>query len=701
MPRTASSSEQDHEIRGRGVYRVLRLIRTGGRRTSFGRKDGTESPATAVCAGSRRETGEFDAFLIAALILCAALPYLNTLLNGFVYDDNRQVLDNPYLKNFHFLPQMFGTTVWSFVGTQGVSNYYRPMMTFGYAVCYHLFGPLAYGFHLVNVLLHAGVVLLVFLVASRLFKDRAIAFVAACLFAVHPIHTEAVAWVAAVTSLEVTFFFLLTFWLFLRMARPNGEISPWMKLAAVMSFALTIFSKEQALIFPLLAMIYEHFFRDDREETTFWQKARRYGEFWLMDLAYVLFRVEHLGAFAPQIQLSGLGWRPSVLSALALVGQYLEKILWPVQLCAYYVFQKGSSIFEPRVLAGLAALAVCLMIFVLLFRRNRTSSFGLVWFFLTLAPVLDIRYLAGNVFAERYLYLPSVGFCWLVGWAGVRLWRSLAKRQSTWSYALLATCCAMGLLMAIRVVARNRDWRSDEALYSQTLKVSPRATNIRENLGVVAWNHGRIDEAEKEWSIALKLNPNSPITLTNLGLVCAKRKQYGQAERYFREAMLRKPDYTDPHLNLGSMMMDLGRFEGAERQLRAAAALSPLVPDCHNELGKLYLKEGRLAEAEGQFLQSVRAAPNFEGYDGLGDADLQQEDLKRAARAFAAAAAINPYDSRAHFGLARVASLEGHRKVALAEYARGFETDPNNPEAKIAVEFLRANGNYEPENSEP
>jgi protein O-mannosyl-transferase len=667
--------------------------------SSFRRRDNPESPATAGHAGSGQATRQFDTLLITVLILCAALPYLNTLLNGFVYDDNRQVLDNPYLKSFHFLPQVFGTTVWSFVGMQGVSNYYRPMMTFGYAVCYHLFGPLAYGFHLVNVFLHVGVVVLVFVSAHRLFKGRAVAFVAACLFALHPIHTEAVAWVAAVTTLDITFFYLLTFWLFLSMARPRGGISPWAKLAAVVSFALTIFSKEQALTFPLLAMIYEHFFRDDRAETTFWQKARRYGEFWLMDLAYVLFRVEHLGAFAPQIQLSRLGWYPSVLSALALVGQYLEKLFWPVELCAYYVFHKGNSVVEPKVLAGFAALAACLVIFAALARRNRTASFGFIWFFVTLAPVLDIRYLAGNVFAERYLYLPSVGFCWLMGWAGVKLWRSISARGSTWRYALLAASCALALVMTVRVVARNRDWRSDEALYSQTLKVSPRATNIRENLGVVAWNHGRIDLAEKEWSIALRLNPNSPITLTNLGLVYAKRKQYGQAEHYFREAMLHKPDYTDPHLNLGSMMMDLGRFEEAEWQLRAAVALSPLIPGCHNKLGKLYLKEGRLSEAAEQFSQSVRAARNFDGYDGLGNVYLQQQDPTRAERAYAAAAEINPYDSRAHFGLARVAALAGRRQAALAEYARGFETDPNNQEAKSAVQVLRASGNHEREDS--
>jgi protein O-mannosyl-transferase len=653
-----------------------------------------ESSGKAVRLDDPQAGGQLDTFLVASLILCATLPYINTLLNGFVYDDNRQVLDNPYLKSFHFLPQVFGTTVWSFVGMQGVSNYYRPMMTLGYALCYHVFGPLAYGFHLVNVCLHAGVVLLVFAVACLLFRDRAVAFVAACLFAIHPVHTEPVAWVAAVTTLDVTFFYLLTFWLFLKVARPRGEVSAWIKLAAVVSFGLTIFSKEQALTFPLLAMVYEHFYREDCSETTVWQKARRYGEFWLMDVAYVLFRIEHLGAFAPQIQLSRLGWYPSVLSALALVGHYLEKLFWPVELCAYYVFHKGTSVLDPRVLEGIALLVACGAIFAALARRNRKPSFGFVWFFVTLAPVLDIRYLAGNVFAERYLYLPSVGFCFLLGWAGVKFWKTLASRPRVWRYGLLSASCALGLLMVIRVVTRNRDWRSDEALYSQTLKVSPRATNVRENLGVVAWNHGRIDEAEKQWNIALKLNPNSPITLSNLGLVYARRKQYRRAERYFRQAMLHKPDYTDPHLNLGSMLMDRGRFEEAEWQLRAAVALSPLIPSCHNMLGKLYLKERRPGAAATQFLESVRAEPNFEGYDGLGEVYLRQRDLPRAKQAYVAAARINPYDSRAHFGLAQIAASGGHRRAALAEYARGFETDPNNQEAKSAVQLLRTNKAY-------
>ena len=109
-----------------------------------------------------------DAWLLLFLILCAAWPYTNILFNAFVYDDNTQVLNNPYLQSFRHLREIFTTTVWSYVGAQGVTNYYRPLMTFGYLLCYQFFGPLAYGFHLASLVLHVGVVCVLFLVTQRM-----------------------------------------------------------------------------------------------------------------------------------------------------------------------------------------------------------------------------------------------------------------------------------------------------------------------------------------------------------------------------------------------------------------------------------------------------------------------------------------------------------------------------------------------------
>src|SRR3972149_946240 len=152
-------------------------------------------------AFGKSHLGWSDGAAVLLLFLLAFLPYANTLIAGFVYDDYPQLVDNPYVQSFSHLREIFASNVWSFQGAQGTTNYYRPLMTFGYLLCYKLFGPLPFGFHLVNVSLHAAVVWLLFFLTRRLFGSARIAFPAAALFALPPIHTESVAWIAGVTDL--------------------------------------------------------------------------------------------------------------------------------------------------------------------------------------------------------------------------------------------------------------------------------------------------------------------------------------------------------------------------------------------------------------------------------------------------------------------------------------------------------------------
>src|SRR5208337_288444 len=218
--------------KGKTRSRIFRLVRTPGLRplptsrrpvATLAAKVG-KAPSTTP-AGPERPASRLDrarALLITLLVACATLPYLNILFNGFVYDDDIQVVTNPYVRSFLHVKEIFTTNVWSFKAGSPISNYYRPIMTLGYLLCYKLFGMRAYGFHLVSLLLHILVVCLVFVLTERLTGDRVWAFVAGALFALHPVHTESVAWIAAVTDLELTFFYLLTFGFFLAVARPGG-----------------------------------------------------------------------------------------------------------------------------------------------------------------------------------------------------------------------------------------------------------------------------------------------------------------------------------------------------------------------------------------------------------------------------------------------------------------------------------------------
>ncbi len=632
------------------------------------------------------------ALLITALVACATLPYLNILVNGFVYDDDNQVVNNPYVRSFRYLKEIFTSNVWSFWSTHAVSNYYRPMMTLGYLVCYKLFGMRAYGFHLVSLLLHVLTVCLVFVLAERLSGDRVWAFVAGALFALHPIHTESVDWIAAVTDLELTFFYLLAFGFFLAVARPGGGRSGRTLAAMVFAFVLALLSKEQAMTLPALATVYEHFYREDRSETSASQKLARHGVLWLVGVAYVLFRMHVFGALAPAKNLPYLTPQGIVLSAVALVGQYVGKLFWPMRLCAFYVFHASKSVFDLRVLAGLVVLLTLAALFFVCWRsreRNvRFASFGIMWFFATLAPVLNAHWVAANVFTERYLYLPSVGVAWLVGLGASKLWSRAAPRPAQ-RRALVLAGFAVGGLFAARIVIRNRDWNNDIVLYTRTLELSPDAYIILNNLGTVYWHEGAWDKAESVWRGILARDPNNVEALNNMGLVAGRRKQYSEAAGFFARAIELKPSLSDSHRNMGTMYRLMGMAGPAEFQLRMALALSPL--DCRalNELGRLLLEEGRVSEAEDQFRASVRNEPNVLGYDFLGEIDIRRGAVEAAERDFRAALSLEKSDSNAHFGLGFLYKAAGRNAEALSQYQAGLVKDPTNPQARAAVQELR------------
>jgi protein O-mannosyl-transferase len=629
------------------------------------------------------------ATLFSILILLSVLPYCNTLLDGFVYDDTTQILDNPYILSFRHLGEIFLSNVWSYVGSRAHTNYYRPMMTLGYLICFKIFGAAPYGYHLANVLFHAAVVCMLYILTRRMFQNRVLAFLAAALFALHPIHTESLNWVAAVTDLQVTLFFLLTFWFFLKVPRPGGRRSEWAVLGVAISYVLALLSKEQALVLPALAVVYEHFYRSDRRKTSWMQKASRYTVLWLLVLAYLLFREYALGAFAPVTGHADVTRYEAFLSSLPLIGLYIWKLIWPAHLSAYYPFRVSTSFFDPQVLGGLAAVAGCAVAFAILWKRERLACFGFLWFFATLAPVLNARVLeSDNVFAERYLYLPSVGFCWLVAWGLLKLWDKIPDGNNTWRWVWAGSLGVVAVLYAARVVTRNRVWRSETVLYAATLAVAPDAVPIYNNLGSVYWNRGDVAGAEREWRKALSYAPESPTLLNNLGLVYTRRKEFPQAVECFRKAILNKPIFADPHLNLGVAYQEMGRNADAELQYRATINLAPFNVHGRNRLGGLYLDEGRWSEAQKEFGISASIAPNVVAYDGLGETFLRQKAPAAAEIVFKKSVALNPRDARARMNLAFLYTASGRKTMAEEQYRTILKYDPANSEARRALQDM-------------
>ncbi len=627
-----------------------------------------------------------DVVTFLILFVLAVLPYSNIFFNQFVYDDGFQVVGNPYAHSFKYLRQIFTTSVWSFQGAQGVSNYYRPMMTLGYLLTYQIAGLVPFSFHLVNILLNAIAVWLVFAILRR-FSGERVALVAAGLFALHPIHTEPVAWIAAVTDLQLAVFYLGTFLLYVKL--PEAKNKFWARAAMCACFALALLSKEQAMTLPVLAVLYEHFYRDDRSTTAPKEKFSRYGALWIVAALYLGVRTAVMGGFASVIMRPKMSWYDVALSAVALFGAYLGKLVWPARLSPYYVFQASQHLSDAKVLLGLAGIALCAILFAALWKRAHIVSFALVWIFLPLGPVLNARWMPASVFGERYLYLPSLGFCWLVAWGAVQIWGGSAPAvPRVVSRAMPVLLCLLALAYGVKTISRNRDWRDDETLYSGILATQGDTSLIRANLGSVAFDRGDLALAERDWQDALATGPTNVHALDSMALVRRIQHRYPESVDYSERALRIRPVDTFGHINLAVTLAEMGRLAEADSQFRTATSLSPLSTNAHNAYGQFLLLEGRSEDARAEFERSADADFNTDAYDQLGDIYLASRDFARAEKAFRKALTGNAFDTRAHFGLGQALEFTSRPGDALREYETGLAIDPSNAAARAAANRL-------------
>ena len=637
-------------------------------------------PAAALFAGP---------WMLAVLLLLALLPYVGVLRNDFAYayDDKAQVIDNPCVHNFHHLREVMTKPIWQILGAQPLAAYYRPVATIAFLFCYQLFGPWACGSHLLSLLLNAAVVVLVFVLAERMFGDRFTAFAAAGIFALHPVHTEPVAWISSSMDLEMTLCYLLAFWCFLCIEDQAGGRRFWTQIAMAVSYAGALLSKEPAVTLPVLATIYEHFYRRDRDKTTRAQKVPRYAPLWLVCAAYALVRVLIFGRFAHPPGLHPLSASQALLSALALIGGYFRLLFWPLHLSALYAFQASTGL-DWNVIAGGLAVVLSGVAFGFAWKRQRPASFGILWLFITLAPVLDARWMGVYVMADRYAYLPSVGFCFVAGWGCARIWRVASSHGGVWRTAAVATGCLVAALCLVRINTRVLDWQNDVTILSDALRDAPNDYRIHDGLGQAYWIGGDVDNAEREWQQTLRLEPDSIQTLGLLGALYAQRKRFDLAVPLLERSLLLNPKSANAHLDLGAAYAEMGRMDRAEEHFRAAVLLSPVNFSAHNLLGKLYFDSKRFGEAEQQFRQSLQCEPNLAAFDNLGYIYARWGNRDRAEKAFKAALVIKSTDSHAHFNLGLIYASTGRNAQAVEELQAALAADPRNPEILSALEKL-------------
>ncbi|MBN2384421.1 tetratricopeptide repeat protein [bacterium] len=500
------------------------------------------------------QTGDFKIGLV--LFVLALVVFGNSLNNPFIWDDDYLIVGNAQVKSGSALATIFNSDI-MLGGGHHQSKFYRPLQIVSFKIDYFIWGEDPVGFHVTSTMVHIINALLVLVLVRSLCADHRIALFASVLFLVHPVQTESVTYLASRSEI-LMFFFYLSALIMYRQYRSYGSYG-YLALSLVL-FAGSLLSKEMAVSLPLTVLIldlvwFDSVLVEDRI-------LKRYLPYFLVLCAYFYLRL-----FVLELQtneISTYGTLPEnyatslmvrLLTFIKVLSSYVWILLYPKNLFMERSIDSGMSLADPVVFIPVLIVVVLGAGAVMISRR---SLWSLIWFFLTLLPVsglVPINYLL----AERYLYLPTVGFFGALGIIVFGLYDRSAQKWRPWLKPVGVGLICVGLItLMTRTVVRNHDWHDELVFYQKTIEHVPGSTRLYNNLG------------------------------TEYG----KRGRYHEAIRAFQQAIDILDDYVDPHNNLGYAYYHIGNYDKAIAEFARVVQLGDRPHSVYQQIVADYIKQG-------------------------------------------------------------------------------------------------------------
>ncbi len=555
-------------------------------------------------------------FAVLLLLLAAVfLAYGNTLRYPFVYDDQTAIVHNGFIKDLSHLGGLFRPRDYA----SGINMRYRPLPAAGYFLLYRFWGLNPLGYRLGKLLIHLGNGWAVFLLARCYLEasaerraagnSRGWAVFAALLFLLHPVQAEAINCVSFYHDLLATGFVLVAVLSVLAYSRRSAPVLLLVSLAAYLA---ALACKETALIFLPLLLLLPWIFPSIRARNEspfpssplFWTAALAMTAIYALAL-FVWFK--RVGTHNPTPSIPA---ERAVLFFRCLL-HYFRLLVFPAKLSLDYSPPLRLRVFQaPFWLAASGGLSLA----ILALRGAavaRPLRFPSVWVALGLLPFLHLVPLP-QIAAERYLYLPLVGWSCLAAWGASKLAERLAERR--WAGRSLRFSLG-ALLLAGLVLARfnNLRWRDEMTLWRETLRVSPGSPVALNNLGSEHFRRGDATAAERYFSRALELAraPNvRSAACANLAVVAISRQRLEEALRRTAEAHREDPRSARPYRLEGQIFLMKKSYGKAAEALSRALELAPYDSESYGLLGCLLAETGKNALAKESFRRALTLDPD-------------------------------------------------------------------------------------------
>jgi len=614
------------------------------------------------------------------LILAALAAYHNSFAGPFVFDDVPAIAGNP---SIHQLWPLSGVLAPGLDGGLTVSG--RPLVNLSLAVNYALGGDAVQGYHLFNLLIHLGAGLTLFGITRRTFAQPQLAgrfgdtalplgLVVALVWLLHPLQTESVTYVVQRAESLMGLCYLLTVYAFIR-STASDQPGLWL----ILSFLACLFgmaAKEVMVSAPLIVFLYDRTFVAGSFGEA-WRRRWRYylglAGTWIL-LAWLVAGTTGRGGTAGFGTVVG-PWSYLLTQCEAII-RYLGLVIWPHPLVFDYgtatVGHLGEVWPQALLLVTLAAGTLWAVV------RRPGWGFAGACFFLTLGPSSSLVPVASQTMAEHRMYLPLIVPVMLMV-AGLHVW--LGRRSFLVCGALAAGCGGLTFL-------RNADYRSELALWSDTVAKRPANGRAHNNLGKAVLATGRAEEAFAHFQEAIRLQPAAPEPYYNLGLALARLNRSDEAINHYQEALRRKPDYAEAHNNLGNALLAAGRRDEAGAHYEEARRLKPGWAETHGNLANVRLEQGRTTEAIQCGEEAVRLDPGYAaGHYNLGNALAQAGRLPGALTHYEAALRLRPDYADVANNLGNVLVELGRLPEAIARYEQALQLKPDyaDPRRNLAA----------------